>query len=331
MITQRDIARSLGVSVSAVSLALSGRPGVSDELRGQVAERATELGYRPNASAVALRTRRSRVLGLLIRNLSNPFFLDLVDGFDRTCASLGYQVMIGSSRYEEGRERELLDAFRDRGVDGLAVAPIGTGRHARAWRDLTGRPLVLLNASTDGDPQAMAVRPDNVAAVDLAVRHLVELGHRRIAMVVAPRDKTPDAERWQRFEVLAARLDRVAVRVETELSLAAACAAVGRALDAVERPTAFVTNSDYLALAVYQAAAARGLRVPDDVSVVGHDDLPTSALLAPALTTVRVDRHDIGERAASMLVDTLAGRAPARREICVAVELRVRASTAPPA
>lgn len=331
-VTQRDIARALGVSVSAVSLALSGRPGVSGELRDRITERAAELGYRPNASAVALRTRRSRVLGLLIRNLRNPFFLDLVDGFDETCARAGYGVMVGSSRYEHDREQELLNAFSDRGVDGLAVAPVGAGKRVSAWRNSTKRPVVLLSASIQRMPNTlMSVRPDGKTGVDLAVDHLLGLGHRRLAMVVPLPDKTPDPERWDRFEQLARRRRFTARAVRTELATEAAATAITAELSRAPRvrPTAFIANSDYLAQSVYLAAAELGLRVPKDVSVVGHDDLPTSALLAPPLTTLRVNRRNIGERAATLLIDTVEGRRPGSREIIVPVELRTRGSTAP--
>ncbi|WP_405165473.1 LacI family transcriptional regulator [Nocardia sp. NBC_01499] len=332
-ITQRDIASSLGVSISAVSLALSGRAGVGEQLREQILARAAELGYRPNVSAVALRTRRTKVLGLLIRNLRNPHFLDVIDGFDETCASAGYDVMVGSSRYDPDRERELLDAFEDRAIDGLAIAPIGASRQVRQWHASTKRPVVLLNSAEGGDRQTtMSVRSDQRTAVDLAVRHLVDLGHRRLAMVIAPPDKSPDPERWQRFHVLSAQLDFAATAVTTELSADAARVAVADALRGAPevRPTAFVANSDYIAHAVYLAAADCGLRVPDDVSVIGHDDLPTSASLSPPLTTIGVNRREIGERAATLLIGTLAGRPPEDPDVIVAVDLRVRSSTARP-
>lgn len=326
-ITQRDLAQVLGISVSAVSLALSGRAGVSQELRDRVLARAAELGYRPNASAVALRTKRSRVLGLLIRNLCNPHFLDVIDGFDETCARAGYDVMVGSSRYDPSRERELLDAFRDRGIDGLAMAPIGTSPVVRQWQSSNGRPVVLLNAAASG---AMSVRSDHRAAVDLAVRHLVGQGHRRLAMVVAPPDKSPDPQRWERFRELSRELGFAAEAVTTELSADAARAAIGSCLAASARPTAFIANSDYVAHAAYLAAADRGLRVPQDISIVGHDDLPTSASLAPSLTTIAVSRRTIGERAATLLIDTLDEKSPSEPNITVPVHLRVRGSTAAP-
>ncbi|MGW2377097.1 LacI family DNA-binding transcriptional regulator [Kitasatospora sp. NPDC001683] len=291
-----------------------------------------ELGYRPNATAVALRTHRSQVLGLLIRNLHNPFLLDVVDGFDGACAAAGYEVMIGSSRYDPSREWELLHAFQDRGVDGLAVAPIGTGPAVGDWAEAYRCPLVLLNAPP---PQAgaavMSVRGVGAAAVAQAVRHLVELGDRELTLVVAPADKDPEPERLERFRAPARESGFAARVVETELGLDAAREAVGRvsAEPPSRRPTAFLTNSDHLAQAVYLAAADLGWRVPEDLSVVGHDDLPTAGLLAPPLTTLRVDRREIGRRAATLLIDSLEGRPPARRDVVVRVDLRVRQPTSP--
>ncbi|WP_198347283.1 LacI family DNA-binding transcriptional regulator [Nocardia terrae] len=331
-ITQRDVAASLGVSVSAVSLALSGRPGVGEELRRRILDRATELGYRPNASAVALRTSRTRVLGLLIRNLRNPHFLDVIDGFDETCARAGYEVMIGSSRYDPTREAHLLDAFQHRAIDGFAIAPIGTDHQARERFSTYKRPVVLLDTAAPG-PSTMSVRSDQETSVDLAVQHLLELGHRHLAMVVAPTDKSPDPERLEHFRRLAAELGFTAATVTTELSADAARTAIRAALEhsPATRPTAFITNSDYIAHTVYLAAADLGLSIPEDISVIGHDDLPTSATLSPALTTIAVDRRSIGEHAATLLIDSLAGRQAEQTNIVVPVELRVRKSTATPA
>ncbi|MEC3954056.1 LacI family DNA-binding transcriptional regulator [Nocardia sp. CDC153] len=331
-VTQRDVAASLGVSISAVSLALSGRPGVGDDLRRRILDRAAELGYRPNASAVALRTSRTRVLGLLIRNLRNPHFLDVIDGFDETCARAGYEVMVGSSRYDPTREAQLVDAFQHRAIDGLAIAPIGTNHRVRERFSATSRPVVLLDTAAP-DAATMSVRSDQEASVDLAVQHLLELGHRRVAMVVAPDDKSPDPERLQHFRRLAADLGFTADTVTTELSADAARTALRQALerDAATRPTAFITNSDYIAHTVYLAAADLGLSIPEDISVIGHDDLPTSASLYPALTTIAVDRRSIGEQAATLLIDALAGGPGDRTNIVVPVELRVRSSTARPA
>ncbi|WP_255948240.1 LacI family DNA-binding transcriptional regulator [Streptomyces odontomachi] len=330
--TMRDVAERLGVSVSAVSIALSERKGVSDELRERVRRTARAMGYVPDQAAVSLRTRRSRVMGLLIRNLQNPFFLDVVEGFDRECSAAGYQAMTSSARYEPRHERELLDAFAARGVDALAVAPIGPGRAVRSWARRTGKPVVVLNGSRAVVDSMHSLRIDGPQAVRLAVRHLAGLGHRRIALLTAPAATSPDPERLAAFTELMTERRLEPLVIESALTAHAAEAVLRAELrrPRAYRPTAIVTNSDWIAYAVYAAARAEGLRVPVDLSVVGHDDLPTSALTDPPLTTLRADRLGLGRRAARILIDSLDGPDGTPVRELLPVELVERASTAPP-
>ena len=328
----RDIAESLGISVSAVSLALRERPGVGEELRRTVAEEARRLGYVPDRAAVTLRTGRSGAVGLLIRNLRNPFFSDVVEGFDFECARRGYQAMITSSRYELPHEKDLLEALTSRAIDGLAMAPIGSGRAAGAWTARTGKPAVVINCSRGLSPALSAVGVDAAAAVRTATAHLVALGHRRIGIVAAPHRTSPDPERVTELRALLAGHGLEPVVVTTALSDVPATRALTEqfARPVGERITAVLTNSDFLAHAVYQAARASGLRIPTDLSVVGHDDLPTSALLDPPLTTFRVDRIAIGTASAATLIDRIEDPTRTRLRTVAPGTFVVRGSTAPP-
>lgn len=337
--TLADVARAVGVSVGAVSVAINGRPGVSDELRRTIQETAERLGYSPNRSAVALRTHRSGLVGLLIRNLRNPFFLDVAEGFERECAERGSEVVIGSSHYDPGRELALVHAFADRAVDALALAPIGGGRAAQAWKAATGAPIVLLNSVMYApDVAALRVHSDGAAASDGAVDHLVGLGHRRIALIEGPASQSPDLERTDFF--LASML-RHGLRGRVLEAEDLSWGAIGRRVAADvrrgpgRRATALVTNSDDAAYGVYAAARELGLVIPRDLSVVGNDDLDTSWLLDPPLTTHHVDRRGMGATAARLLLDSLAqegdaGASPAPHTVTMPVALRVRASTGPP-
>lgn len=344
--TLADIARAVGVSIGAVSVAINGRPGVSDELRRTIQETAERLGYSPNRSAVALRTRRSGLIGLLIRNLRNPFFLDVAEGFERECAARGSEVVIGSSHYDTRREQALVHAFADRAVDALALAPIGGGRAAHAWMAATGSPIVLLNSVTYApDMAALRVQSDGAAAMDGAVDHLVGLGHRHIALVEGPQSESPDLERTDFFRAAMQRHGLPGDVLEAEnLSWGA----IGRRVAADvrrgpgHRATALVTNSDDAAYGIYAAARELGLDIPGDLSVVGNDDLDTSRLLDPPLTTNHVDRRGMGATAARLLLDALAAeRHPdaqggaaassmAPRTVTMPVLLKIRASTGPP-
>jgi DNA-binding LacI/PurR family transcriptional regulator len=305
-----DVAREAGVSTSAASFALNGRSGVSEPVRARVKAAAESLGYVPWNSAVALRTGRSGAVALLIRNLRNPFFLDVINGFDATCATAGLGVIIGSADYSSERERELVSTFIAREADGLALAPIGGGDAATRWQKSTGKPLVLINAANHS-PQLAAsrVHVDSEAAVRQAVEHLRGLGHRRIAIVAAPHDRSADDERVDTFRTEVARHRLEGRVVDTAMQHDRAAEVVGAVMreDAATRPTAYITNSDYIASALYFAAAEAGLRIGQDISVVGHDDLSTSRLLAPALSTVAVDRFEIGVVAATLLIQALDG------------------------
>jgi DNA-binding LacI/PurR family transcriptional regulator len=316
-----DVAREAGVSATAASFALNGRSGVGEVVRARVKEAAARLGYVPSTSAVALRTGRSGAVGLLIRNMRNPFFLDVIDGFDATCAAAGLGVVIGSADYSPAREAELVATFAARGVDGLALAPIGGGSAAADWDGSTARHAPGIDASR--------VHVDGEAAVAQAMAHLAELGHRRIAIVAAPRDRIADDERVAAFHRICGERGLAPRVIETAMQHDAAVQALTRALaePAARRPTAIVTSSDYLATAVYSAAATTGLRMGIDVSVVGHDDLGTSRFLAPALTTIAVDRTALGAAAARRLIERLDGGEAGTT--VVPTSLVARASTGP--
>jgi LacI family transcriptional regulator len=327
----RDIAEALGISVSAVSLALRERPGVGEDLRRAVLETAAKLGYVPDRAAVTLRTGRSGIVGLLIRNLRNPFFLDVVEGFDRECSQRGYQAMITSSRYDLPHEKELLEALTSRAIDGLAMAPIGSGRAAGAWSERTGKPAVVINCSRGLSDGLSSVGVDAAGATGIATDHLLGLGHLRIGILAAPAATSPDPERVEVFTELLTGRGLTPTVLTSPLSDQAAERAVAAhlALPPGQRVTAVITNSDFLAHAVYQAAHAAGLRVPTDLSVIGHDDLPTSRLLDPALTTFEVDRIAIGVDAAATLIDRIDLPRQDRVRNLVRGRFVVRGSTGP--
>ncbi len=316
----------------AVSLALNGRPGVSDELRAAALSLAEELGYRPNYAARALRTERTSMMGIINRNLHNPAFLNVIEGFDDECAAHGYQVMIGSSRLDLAHELALIEAFAARELEGLAIAPLETEAARKTWRRKSERPIAILNAfAARNDPNVLSVRSDAVTAVRLAVEHLRELGHRRIALLTGTVKERSDSDRDSEFIAAMGRDSLTPHMIACGWDAAHARAAISAALAAprAQRPTAIIANSDHLAHAAYLAAQDNGLVVPHDLSVIGHDDVETSQILGPPLTTFRTDRYAIGRLSARLLIDIAEGREPDDRHIEVPVELIVRGSTGP--
>ena len=325
--TMKDVAEAAGVSTALASFALNDRPGVSAERKRHILAIAESLGYRANPVAKELRTGASTLVGLIIRNLQNPFFLDLIAGAQEAAVDHGVTVLVMDSAYSAEREAMYLDELAARRVAGLAIAPVGPGAAIDRWQEL--RPdatTVVINAELRRRTGVTRVQPDNEAAVGLAVDHLAELGHRRIAFLSAPRDLMADHDRLRHFRKACAGHKITPDLIETPLESGPIYDAVRRRLTGTRRrpPTAIVTNSDFSAHAVYHAARDTGRRVGSDLSVIGHDDLSTADLLDPPLTTIRLDRRSMG----AALFDRLLR--PGLPDHYEPVELIIRASTGPP-
>lgn len=320
-----DVAREAGVSTGLVSIALNDRYGVSATTRARILQVAERLDYRVNPIARALRTGASDTLGLVIRNISNPYFLDVITGAEHAAVDAGKTLLVVDCDYSLARERESIGRLASQRVDGLAIAPVGAGQSVRLWRRL--RPdsrVVVLNATAPGVRGVARVGPDNVRAVELAVEHLAGLGHVDIAFLTAPPDLIADPDRLSTFLAASKVHGLRGKAVETSLSLPSVYDTVERLLARKRRPTAIITNSDFTAHAVYKAARDAGIKVGRDLSVVGHDDLPTSELLDPPLTTLRVDGRAVGRAAVERLV---ADSATGRLDHVEPVELVARRST----
>lgn len=322
----RDVALAAGVSLASASVALNGRSGVADSTRARVLAAAERLGYRANPQAQALRRGRTSTYGFVVRNLANPFFLDVISGAEEVAAGAGASILVADSQYSLAREAEQVAAMAGRHCAGLAIAPVGPGESARLWQSLRpGMPVVALNAAVPGLDGVSRVGPDNRAAVRLPLERLAALGHTRVAFLTAPRPLVADPDRLRHFRSQVRRLGLVGEVVAAPLTMRDVHTAMLALLAGPAPPTAVVTNSDFTALGIYTAARELGLGIGADVSVVGHDDLPTSALLDPPLATLRVDRRALGRALMERLLTP--GAAADHAE---PVELVVRASPRTP-
>ncbi|MCI3275746.1 LacI family DNA-binding transcriptional regulator [Streptomyces cylindrosporus] len=327
--TSRDVAQAAGVSQAAVSLVLG------DKWRGRVAEATAErvrqaardLGYRPNLAARNLRLGRTRTVLLVVPALTTEFFAGVYTGAARVAADHGFGVVLYPSPEGVGPARDPF-ASAQAALDGV----IASSMAADALTAIRGDqlPLVMLDSDPEGSLGAATVNLDIADGVRQVAAHLLDLGHRRFLHLAA------DVPSWT-FEVrareLAARLAAVpgtSIRtVRAPISIEDALTAAAAALAAPgPRPTALVCDDDKLAAGAYKAARRLGLRIPDDVSVTGLDDLALATALDPELTTVRLDAELFGERGMRALLAVLDGRTPEGGDI--PVELVVRGSTAPP-
>ncbi|MGD0608333.1 MAG: LacI family DNA-binding transcriptional regulator [Streptosporangiaceae bacterium] len=300
----RDVARKAGVSVASVSFALNGQPGVAAETRRRILAAAAELGYHANPQAQALRRGRTSTYGLVIRNFSNPFFLEVLTGAERAAGEAGATLLLLDSHYSIEREHLHVREMAAQRLAGLAIAPVGDGESVRLWQQLRpGTPVVALNASGKGLPGVSRVHPDNAAGVKLAMLRLAELGHTSAAFVSAPRGMAADTDRLRYFRRQARELGVRACIMYSPLTIADVRMAASTLLARPDAPTVVITNSDYTALGIYETARDLALRIGPDVSVIGHDDLATSEFLDPPLATIRIDGQEMGRALMMRLLD----------------------------
>ncbi|MFF5102798.1 LacI family DNA-binding transcriptional regulator [Streptomyces sp. NPDC000134] len=328
--TSRDVAQAAGVSQAAVSLVLGDkwRGRVSEPTAERVRRAARDLGYRPNLAARNLRLGRTRTVLLVVPALTTEFFAGVYTGAARVAAEHGFGVVLYPSPEGIGPARDPF-ASAQAALDGV----IASSMAADALTAIRGDqlPLVMLDSEPAGSLGAATVNLDITDGIRQVAGHLLGLGHRRFLHLAA------DVASWT-FEVrareLAARLGAVPGTelrtVRAPLSFEGARAATETALTGAGagRPTAVVCDDDKLAAGAYKALRRLGLRVPDDVSVTGLDDLALATAIDPELTTVRLDAELFGERGMRALLAVLEGHAPEDGDI--PVELVVRGSTAPP-
>jgi len=300
----REVARVAGVSVASASFALNGQSGVAPKTRLRILAAAEELGYRANPQAQALRRGRTTTYGFIVRNFSNPFFLDVMSGAEEVAGRAGASLLVLDSNYSLDRERQHVQEMAARHVEGLAIAPVGTGESIELWQSLRpGNPAVAINALVRTVTGVSRVHPDNRAAVELPMRRLAALGHQSVGFLAAPRSLMADPDRLRHFRRMARELDLRPEPIYSALTIPDVQKATRALLSGPHAPTAVMTNSDFTAHAIYKTAREIGVPVGPGLSVVGHDDLPTSELLDPPLATLRLDARQMGRELMTRLLD----------------------------
>ncbi|MET7656062.1 MULTISPECIES: LacI family DNA-binding transcriptional regulator [unclassified Streptomyces] len=331
----KDVARAAGVSVGTVSNVINRPDTVATETRARVLSAIDRLGYVRSESARQLRAGRSRIMGLLVLDMGNPFFVDVARGAERAARDAGLGVMVCNSAESAGEEAEYLSLFAEQRVRGVLLTPAdATGRNIASFRR-HGIPFVLVDRVSEGTTEC-SVSVDDEAGGALAVRHLIDAGHRSIAYVSGPPGFTQVRDRRTgALNALAeAGLGPECLReLPTErLDVAAGRDAGARLLGLADRPTAVFCANDLLALGVLQAMYAAGINVPEDLAIVGYDDIEFAAAAAVPLTSVRQPAVTMGALAAGMLLEeteegTAGGGRHEHRRVVLQPELVVRRSS----
>jgi LacI family transcriptional regulator len=331
-VTLRDVARVAGVHPATVSRALNEetRALVNEQTAQRVLKAAAKLGYQPNPIARGLKTNRSYTIGVLVPDLTNPLFPPILRGIEDRLAADGYTALIANTDNDE--ERELLDmqTMRARQVDGIIAA---TARRDHRLHDAlleAGIELVLVNRRQRELPASSATADDRMG-MRLSVEHLLSLGHTRIAHLAGPLDYSTGLDRYDSFHetMRAAGIEPdpelvFVAEAFTEAEGSRLCAqlvAEGRDF------TAVAAANDLIALGCLDVFAEHGVRCPDDVSVVGFNDMPFAARFQPPLTTIRIPHYEIGKAAAQLMLERLQD-GDSTREVRLEPHLVVRNSTA---
>lgn len=305
MATIYDIAKHVGVSAGTVSRALSRPDKVLPTTRARIEQAAAALGYVPNTVARTLKTQRSGKILVTVPDIANPFFAQILQGAEDAAQAVGYAVLLGDTQHQPDREERYAQMLRRNEADGMIVLGHRLPPTARDIVEQRGAAAPVVNGC-EFDPSLgiPSVHIDNAAAARTVMEHLYGLGHERIAVVGGPPDNPLHQQRLEGVRAAGkarGRLRQLSI-VPGDFSVESGHAAAMAMLAAAPVPTAVFCFSDQMALGTLAACRELGLRVPEDLSIVGFDDLASSRYLTPPLTTIRQPMREIGERAVNLLL-----------------------------
>jgi len=329
-VTIRDVARRAGVAVGTVSHHLNGSAPVAAKTAQRIQRAIESLGFRVDLGARGLRSRRTHSIGLVLPNISNPFYAEIACAIERALWEKGFQTLLCDSSQDAERERMHLDALESRRVDGILMIRTSERGAGRRHIDRLSVPIVFVDRGVEGKH---SVTSDNRMGGALAARHLVDLGHRRVGILAG---ESGVGNVRQRLDGFMAEMERGGAPVRERDVISGPQAiehgyAVADLMQRRPRPTAVFATNDVVAIGAWRKLLELGLRIPQDVSLVGFDDIEMSSLLFPPLTTVRQEKAALGREATGLLLRLLAGeRHPAHPTLVIPPELVVRGSTGPP-
>jgi LacI family repressor for deo operon, udp, cdd, tsx, nupC, and nupG len=331
----KDVARLAGVSTATVSRTLANPEKVAERTRQRVMSAVTESGYVANSMARNLRRRRSNTVVVLVPDIANPFYAEIIQGIERVAHGRHYRILLGDIQGDAAREQDYASLVQQRQADGIISLSdklpfqLQTGQRVAD----PGWPPLAMACEYYGEIAVPVVRIDNRAAAAQAVEHLLREGHRRIAYIDGPTHMPICRERLVGYE---AAMLGVNIAIDPQLvaqgdfGLHSGGACMDQLLEIKRPPSAVFAANDEMAIGAIKAIKAGGRSVPEDISVVGFDDIRFAEYIDPPLTTVHQPRSQMGETLMRLMLDILAGDAPLKGEIVLPHRLVVRGSTAPP-
>jgi DNA-binding LacI/PurR family transcriptional regulator len=331
----RGVAALAKVSIATVSRTINGSSTVSDRLQERVWQAINQLNYFPNTNARSLVSGHSRILGIIVENITNPFFPELIQSFEEIAVAHGYEILVSSTNSDPAVLTSCVRRMLERKVEGVAVLTFGEEEPVLDQLTYRNIPMVLAEFRLD-DPKVSTILLDYTTGIHAAVSHLKALGHSRIAFLAGPRKLHSAVTRSNDYRT-AMEASNLPIEegwlVECDHTLKGGVAGFQKLQSLVPRPTAIVCSNDMTAIGVLRAAYAEGLHVPKDLSVIGLDDIAFAEYTLPPLTTIRLSRTDLARAAFEALRQQAEdpSNPKMQREFLVSTSLVVRASTAPPA
>ncbi len=327
-----DVAEAAGVSINTASRALTGKRDVSERTRASVLAVAERMGYTPNALARSLVQRQTKTIGLIVTDATHDFYSPIIRSIEETVSAEGFSLLLATSTGDTEKEQRAVATMKERCVDGILFTAVNVDApHVLSTLSDARVPIVLLTRwprAYDG----LLVTIDNVAGARLAIRHAVNLGHSRIAIVSRfGTDQNPElrAKGWaQELQAHGMNLDE-SMMIKAESTIDGGRGAVPWLLRQTPRPTAVVTYSDVQAVGVISGLLEAGVRVPQDISVIGFDDVPLATLVSPKLTTVSQRIGEIGRIGAELLISRIRQTAIENEQVVLVPELVPRDSSGP--
>jgi LacI family transcriptional regulator len=333
MSTISDVARQAGVSAMTVSRVVNNSGYISPETRERVEKAIADLGYVPNALARSLRFKQTKTLALVLTDITNPFFTTIARGVEDAASEQGFSVIFCNTDESESKEAEYLNVVLQKQVDGVLLVPASCSGDSVTFLQERKVPLVVLDRRVS-DVKVDTVRCDSERGAYQLTRHLLDLGHTRIAILSGPPSVSTATDRvagYRRALAEAGLGSRAELVYHGEFIRTSGYEMAQQALAMTPRPTALFAANNFITSGTFRAVREAGLRVPEDISIVSFDDLPMASDMGPFLTVAAQPAYEMGHRATELLLTRLSGEGPAEpQEIILPTEIIVRESSAPP-
>jgi len=327
-VTLKMVAEKAGVSVNTASRAINNKPDINEKTKKRILKVAQELGYIRNAAAVALRTKKTRTIGVVIADNRNPFYAEVLNGIEEASRKKDYHIILANTQRDYKKEEEAINLLLAKRVDGLLITPVQDRDDDIKNLIDANIPFVIVGRDFE-NIEVEAVYNDEVKGGFLATEYLIKKGHKRIALVDGFLYKSPARGRLEGYKKA---LKKYGIPLDDDLlSVGDIDVKDGykRTNQLFEKEldfTAIFAYNDMMAFGAMQAIQEKGLRIPQDIGLVGYDDIPFSSLISPALSTIRLKKQELGTESVKLLLSRINGNRKMTKKVMLGVELQIRES-----